>query len=311
MLKVESLTFGYSDNPVLENLNFTVPLGNHFSIIGRSGSGKSTLLKAIYGHFDLGQGTIHWKNTQILGPAYNLVVGYPFMKYVTQEFDLMPFATVEETIGKYLSNFYPEKKKKRVQELMELLEITPWAKTKVSKLSGGQKQRVYIAQSIADLPEIVLMDEPFSHIDNFKKQELRRRIYSYLRKNKVTCLVATHDKEDVLGYTDEIMVIEEGKTIQMDRPETLYAKPKNGLVASFFGEFNIFKASEIDGENDIVVYSHQLTISNKGNFQGEVLNCYFKGTHYLIELHFNNRKILIDHPTEIEKGKKLRFSIPD
>ncbi|WP_455169633.1 ABC transporter ATP-binding protein [Aegicerativicinus sediminis] len=311
MLKVNNLNFGYGEVPILKSIEFQVPEGKHFSIIGRSGSGKSTILKAIFGNFDLKEGSIYWKDTQILGPAFNLVVGYPFMKYVAQEFDLMPYANVEETIGKFLSNFYPDKKKKRVDELMDLIELTPWAKTKVSRLSGGQKQRVYLAQSIANLPEIVLLDEPFSHIDNFKKQELRRRIFSYLKRNNVTCIVATHDKEDILGYTDEIMVIEEGETIQMDKAEKLFSNPKNGLVASFFGEYNLFYPHELDGskESEVILYSHQLRIESEGKFEGEVLNSYYKGTSYLIELLFNKRSILIDHSIPLESGLKVKFNI--
>ena len=78
------------------------------AIIGESGSGKSTLLKILYGEYDLIEGHVFWKDEEILGPKYNLVVGHDFMKYVAQEFDLMPFITVEENIGKFLSNFYPE-----------------------------------------------------------------------------------------------------------------------------------------------------------------------------------------------------------
>src|SRR5690606_7457669 len=94
MLHIKNLSFAYQKTPVLSQLNFTVTQGEHLAVIGESGSGKSTLLKLIYGEFDLNEGGIFWKDQQILGPKFNLVVGYPFMKYVAQEFDLMPYIKV-------------------------------------------------------------------------------------------------------------------------------------------------------------------------------------------------------------------------
>ena len=107
MLRVEKIIFGYNKLIILRGLSFTLKQGDHLSIIGESGSGKSTLLKLIYGEFDLNQGHIFWKNKEILGPKHNLVIGYDFIKYVSQEFDLMPFTSVEENIGTFLSNFFP------------------------------------------------------------------------------------------------------------------------------------------------------------------------------------------------------------
>ena len=107
----------------------------------------------------------------------------------------MPYISVEENIGKFLSNFYPEEKQKRTSELLEVVELTNFANVKVKTLSGGQKQRVALARALAKQPEIILLDEPFSHIDNFKKQSLRRRVFKYLKDKKITCIVATHDKK--------------------------------------------------------------------------------------------------------------------
>ncbi|SFZ90289.1 ABC-type Fe3+/spermidine/putrescine transport systems, ATPase components [Flaviramulus basaltis] len=292
MLKVENLTFSYNKTPVLKDISFKVEQGENLAVIGESGSGKSTLLNLLYGEFDLNKGHVFWKETEILGPKYNLVVGYDFMKYVSQEFDLMPFITVEENIGKHLSNFFPDEKKERTVELLEVVELTEFAKTKVKTLSGGQKQRVALARALAKQPEIVLLDEPFSHIDNFQKQSLRRNVYRYLKDKNITCIVATHDKEDVLGFADRMIVLNNNKIVVNDSPETLYKKPKTGLIASFFGEFNL-----ISGE---IIYAHQLKVVEKSSVKATVIQSYFKGHYYLIEANLDEQKVFFEHDTQLK-----------
>ena len=233
MLQVKNISFGYNKNLVLDTLSFQVEPGEYAAIIGESGSGKSTLLKLLYGEHDLNEGHIFWNNKEVLGPKFNLVVGYDFIKHVTQEFDLMPFISVEENIGKFLSNFFPKEKQERISELLDVVELTAFAKTKVKTLSGGQKQRVALARAIAKRPEIILLDEPFSHIDNFKKQSLRRKFFKYLKEKNITCIVATHDKEDVLGYADKMIVLSNHKIVTNQTPQKLYKHPETSLIASF------------------------------------------------------------------------------
>ena len=302
MLQVKNLTFGYSKATVLKALDFKIEAGENLAIIGESGSGKSTLLKLIYGEYDLKKGQIFWKNEEILGPKYNLVIGYDFMKYVTQEFDLMPFITVEENIGKYLSNFFPEEKQKRTEELIKVVELEAFAKTKVKNLSGGQKQRVAIARALAKEPEILLLDEPFSHIDNFKKQSLRRSVFKYLKDNSIACIVATHDKNDVLGFADDMLVLHKSKIIAKDTPQNLYKNPKLPLVASFFGEFNVIEPYGI-------VYAHQLKIIDQSELNAVVKRSYFNGNSWLIEAEYNAESVFINHNCELQEESLLHLKI--
>lgn len=305
MLKVKNLGFSYTNTKVLNNISLEVKTGENLAIIGESGSGKSTLLKAIYGSFDLPQGTVYWKDTQILGPAHNLVIGYDFMKYVAQEFDLMPFITVSENIGKYLSNFFPEEKSQRTAEILEIIELEDFAKVKVKNLSGGQKQRVALGRAIAAKPEILLLDEPFSHIDNFKKRSLRRNLFGYLKKENISCIVATHDKDDVLGFSDNILVLEKGVIIDQGTPQKMYRSPKTSKIASFFEQHNVIIQSDLlDDENDkhLIVYASQLEVVENSKFKVKVTNSYFRGNLFLVEsLHLHN-KIYFTHPYSIEEG---------
>ena len=292
MLQVNNISFSYQKTEILKNISFTVKAGEQLSIIGESGSGKSTLLKLLYGEFDLNSGRLFWRESEILGPKYNLVVGYDFMKYVAQEFDLMPFTSVAENIGAFLSNFYPEEKQERIKELLEVVELTAFEKVKVKTLSGGQKQRVALARALAKEPEIMLLDEPFSHIDNFKKQSLRRNVFKYLKLKNIACIVATHDKEDVLGFADRMLILNNHEVEEEGTPEDLFENPKTPLIASFFGEFNI-----IDNK---IIYAHQLEIVADSSLKVIVKQTYFKGHYYLIEADLNGELVFFEHKKPLD-----------
>ncbi|MEF3078168.1 ABC transporter ATP-binding protein [Winogradskyella poriferorum] len=303
MLQVKKLSFSYAKDIVLKDINFTVNSGENLAIIGKSGSGKSTLLKLIFGEYDLEQGQIFWKNIEILGPKHNLVIGYDFMKYVSQEFDLMPYTSVKNNIGKHLSRFYPEEKEQRTQALLKIVELEDFATTKVKNLSGGQKQRVAIARALANEPEILLLDEPFSHIDNFKKQTLRRNVFNYLKTKNISCIVATHDKNDVLGFADEILVLNSKKIIAKDKPQELYKNPRLPLIASFFEEFNVIKNK--------IYYAHQLKIVEHSDLKATVKQSYFNGNSWLIEAEHNGTIIYLNNNESINQEEVIYFKISD
>ena len=302
MLTVENLSFKYDKSLVLKKISFSVKKGEHVSIIGESGSGKSTLLKLLYGELDITEGAIFWNGTKILGPKYNLVVGYDFIKYVPQEFDLMPFTSVEENIGKHLSNFFPKEKKNRIKELIDVVELKPFSKTKVKYLSGGQKQRVALARALAKEPEIILLDEPFSHIDNFKKQSLRRNLFNYLKEKNIACIVATHDQNDVLGYADNVIVLEKNGISTLNAPEELYKNPKSPLIASFFGEYNHIEPYGI-------VYAHQLKRIKNSDLKVIVEYSYFNGNNYIIEAKLDANNIYFVYHKAIKKGSKICLKV--
>jgi ABC-type Fe3+/spermidine/putrescine transport system ATPase subunit len=222
------------------------------------------------------------------------------MKYVTQEFDLMPYTSVENNIGKHLSRFYPEEKQKRTNALLRVVELEGFAKTKVKTLSGGQKQRVALARALAKQPEIILLDEPFSHIDNFKKQSLRRSVFRYLKDNNITCIVATHDKNDVLGFADDMIVLDNKQIIAKDKPQNLYKNPEQPLVASFFEEFNVI--------NGKIYYAHELKIVNNSELNAIIKQSYFNGSSWLIEALFNEQSIFFHHNNPLTKGETVYFT---
>lgn len=305
MLQVKSISFSYLKEKTILNASFSLEKGKSLAIIGESGCGKSTLLKLVYGLYDLDEGTIFWNETEVLGPKYNLIPGMDFMKYLAQDFDLMPYITVAENVGKYLSNIDSDKKWNRVKELLEIVEMEDFFDIKAKYLSGGQMQRVAIARVLALEPEILLLDEPFSHIDNFRKNSLRRKLFAYLKEKQITCLVATHDSTDVLSFADEVLVMKNGEIIESGTPKTLYQNPKSKYIASLFGDVNELK---IDGKQKYI-YPHQFGIVDKSEIKVEVLNSYFRGSHYLIEAKLDNEILFFEHASEIKKGLQICLKI--
>lgn len=305
MLAVKNISFSYDNQPNLHSISFGLTKGKNLALIGESGCGKSTLLKLLYGLYDLEEGQIFWNETEVLGPKFHLIPGMPFMKYLAQDFDLMPFITVAENVGKYLSNFFPEEKQSRIAELLEIVEMTQYADVKAKLLSGGQMQRVALARVLALEPEVLLLDEPFSHIDNFRKNSLRRKLFAYLKEQNVTCIVATHDSTDVLAFADEVAIMREGKIIERGIPKFIYENPKDNYVASLFGDVNEI---EISGKLQFV-YPHQLKVSMSSDLKVEVVNSYFRGSHYLIEAKFGNQILFFENVTEIEIGKDVYLEL--
>ena len=305
MLQVTIQEFAYQEKSILKGIDFILNEGEQLAIIGESGCGKSTLLKLIYGLYDCDSGNIFWKNEQILGPKFHLIPGMSFMKYLAQDFDLMPYVTVGENVGKFLSNFYPEAKQKRIDELLELVDMFEYKHTKAKLLSGGQMQRVALAKVLALEPEVLLLDEPFSHIDNFRKNSLRRKLFTYLKQKNITCIVATHDSTDVLSFADEVLILKDGETIAIGKPKEIYNQLNDKYIASLFGDVNefVFKGKQY------LVYPHQLKITNKSDLVVGVLFSYFRGNQYLIEAKFENQTLFFESEKELETGSKVFLTI--
>lgn len=313
MLKVDHISFAYDKRPVLEDISFTVATGEHVAIMGESGCGKSTLLKIVYGLLQLNVGTVHWSNAQVMGPLYNLVPGEPYMKYLSQDFDLMPYTTVKENIGQYLSVFEPEEMERRTMELLKMIEMEDFSKTKVKNLSGGQQQRVALARVLAQEPQILLLDEPFSHIDNFRKNSLRRNLFDYLKKQGITCLTATHDYHDILPFADRVIVLKDQQILADKDTLELYKNPKHIYVASLFGEaneipINIVK-SYADTKRRIIVYAHEFKVSQSSGLEITVKKAYPMGSHFMIKGEYDGHIIYFESATGLDPDAKIFLNI--
>jgi ABC-type Fe3+/spermidine/putrescine transport system ATPase subunit len=304
MLQINHISFAYNKETTIHNIDFSLKKTQSLAIIGESGCGKSTVLKLIYGLYDLDEGIILWNNQEVLGPKYHLIPGMDFMKYLAQDFDLMPFITVAENVGKYLSNIYKDRKDERIAELLEVVEMSEFANVKAKYLSGGQMQRVAIARVLALEPEVLLLDEPFSHIDNFRKNALRRRLFSYFKEKQITTIIATHDSTDVLSFADEVIVMQDGKIIESGTPKMIYNNPKNRYIASLFGDVNEIFAHYFDENQDrnVLLFPHQLKVVEKSKLEVKITSSYFRGNHYLIETTYQDGILFFENDLDIERN---------
>lgn len=305
MLDINNISFAYADKPTLERLSFSIDKGKTLAVIGESGCGKSTLLKLIYGIYDLSQGEISYDNQVIRGPKFKLIPGEDFVKYLAQDFDLMPYITVAENVGQFLSNTNPQKKKARITELLEMVEMESFSNVKAQFLSGGQMQRVAIARVLALEPALLLLDEPFSHIDHFRRNSLSRKLFAYLSEKAITCVFATHDSNDVLSFADEVLVMKDGKIVQEGNPDAVFANPKNKYVGSLFGDVNEIPSRLLGNTSDkgnSLVYPFQLQVTSKSTLKATVKQSYFRGNHYLIEAVYEHGLLYFNHASALPKN---------
>ncbi len=310
MLQVNNIAFSYADNPVLDDISFHLEKGKHLAVMGESGSGKSTLLKAIYGLLHLNQGSLFWEEKQLLGPNFNLIPGEKSMKYVAQDFDLMPFTTVAENIAEHLSAFDQDTHQDRVLELLQIIEMESFAQVKVKNLSGGQQQRVALARALAQQPEVLLLDEPFSSIDQFKKNDLRHKLFPFLKEQGITVVNATHDPNDVLPFADEVLVLRNGRRITLKPTKKLYNRPTAHYVATLFDMVNTIPAPLLleKGSKDkrVLLYPNELQLSETSGVEIYVANNHFKGDHYLIEgVVKGGHPIFFKNPSALEVHSKV------
>ncbi|GER58602.1 ABC transporter ATP-binding protein [Patiriisocius marinus] len=310
MLEVTIDKFSYpnaSEILILENLSFSLKPGEHLAVLGESGCGKSTLLSIIYGLFHLENGEVKWNEIKLLGPTHKLIPGELFMKMVSQDLDIMPYTSVAENIAEHLNRLDKISDNARVDELLEVVELQAFKNTKVAHLSGGQKQRVAIARALAKKPEILLLDEPFSSIDSFLKNKLRRQLFNYLKKSNIVCISATHDSEEALAFADNILLLKNGKEEMYGTPQHLFNSFSTEYQGGFFGEVSVIEPKLLPTSTtlkSLYLLPHQLKISaEKTSLKVEIQESFFKGSHYLIIATINSNTVYFNNPNALVAGE--------
>ncbi len=245
-LVIRKLTKQYNarENPALIDLNLSTEPGELLALVGASGSGKSTLLRLIAGLEQADKGSITISGKEVSGPSQHLPPEKRGVGMVFQDFALFPHLTVRQNIQFGLSGMSVAEQQSRADELLEMIHMTSFAERYPNSLSGGEQQRIALARSLAPSPALLLLDEPFSNLDESLKKELRRDVQRIVARTATTTILVTHDINDALTIADRIAILRNGQLQQLDRPEKMYQQPVNPYVASFFGEINLVAAEK-------------------------------------------------------------------
>ncbi|MDR2205141.1 MAG: ABC transporter ATP-binding protein [Flavobacteriaceae bacterium] len=308
-LEINHLYFSYGTaKPLFRNLNLKVEKGKIIALAGESGCGKSTLLNLIYGLLNWDSGEIIFDGKKLSGAKGNIVPGENEMKLVAQNYDLMPYSTVYDNVGKYISNIDLEKKREKVSELLKVVEMQDYANVLPKNLSGGQQQRVAIARALSVMPKLLLLDEPFSNIDFSRKIKLREKLFNYVEKENLSLIISTHDIPEIMPWLDQIILLQDGKLIQSDSPKETYKNPYNEYVAKLFGEVNVFSDEERTALklSKNFYYPDEILISETG-FKAQVLESRFAGNHYWNKLSFNGKILMMNTGYFISGEVKIIF----
>jgi iron(III) transport system ATP-binding protein len=220
----------------LDHCDLTVPSGSVVTLLGPSGSGKSTMLRMLAGFDTPDAGTIHIRGTQVVGPGLFVPPEHRRVGVVLQDYALFPHMRVDANVGYGLSR-EPDSKR-RVAEILDLVGLTGLGVRFPHELSGGQQQRVALARALAPGPDVIILDEPFSNLDESLRGRVRAEVLGIIRSAGITALFITHDQEEALSISDHVAVLNRGRIVQMASPEALYWDPVDVWVGSFVGDAN-------------------------------------------------------------------------
>ena len=310
----------------VENFSLDVADGELVCLLGPSGSGKSTLLRMV-GGFERptsGEMTIDGEDITHVPPEKR-PTGMVFQSHA-----LWTHMNVFKNLafGLKLRKVAPDEIKRRVEAVLDLVGLNGYGTRHVAKLSGGQQQRVALARSLVLEPKILLLDEPFASLDQHLRERLREEVRDIQQRLKITTLFVTHGQDEALSMADRIVVMRDGKTEQIDRPDVVYREPRTPFVAGFIGTMNLIEGNVANGMFSKAGYSTplpvrdgpailavrpealDLTVASEGS-QGKVHRVTDYGTHGLVDLELNDStrvKAMVSHPDMFRAGQGVTLS---
>jgi sulfate transport system ATP-binding protein len=270
-IDIHGLSKRFGDTVVCDNLHLSIPAGELVALLGPSGSGKTTLLRMIAGLEQPDSGTIQFAGED----ASRRSVGERRVGFVFQHYALFSHMSIFENVAFGLrvrprARRPPEREiRRRVMELLELVQLAWLANHRPAQLSGGQRQRVALARALAVEPQVLLLDEPFGALDARVRKELRRWLRRMHDDLHVTSVFVTHDQEEAMEVADRIVVMNQGRIEQEGAPDAVYDEPASAFVAQFLGEVNIFHGREAQAGQQAFVRPHDVEIL-AGPAQGAV-----------------------------------------
>jgi len=249
ILEMDNIIKNFEDQKVIKNMSLTINKGEFLTLLGPSGCGKTTTLRIIAGFETPTSGSVLLEGNHVENKQPN----ERNVNTVFQNYALFPHMNVFDNIAYALKIRKVNKAeiKKRVLEMLSLVQLDGYEKRKTDQLSGGQKQRVAIGRALINNPKILLLDEPLGALDLKLRKQMQVELKRLQKKLQITFVYVTHDQEEALNMSDRIAVMNEGIIEQLGTPEDIYERPATKFVAGFIGESNLIntKIKKIDEEN--------------------------------------------------------------
>lgn len=244
-VKIEHLKVSLQEQEILDDISFQIEDGEFLSLLGASGCGKSTLLKSIAGLLEVTSGDI--RNGQ--GSLLQIPPEKRGTVIVFQDLRLFPHMTVEKNIAfpMELQKIPKSEQKEIIEKLLAEVQLEGFGKRKIRELSGGQMQRVALARALAADPKVLLLDEPFSGLDEQLRLEMGRMVRRLHKERKITTILVTHDKREALQMSDRIILMKDGRILQCDTPKEIFYHPVTKEVAEYFGKVNYIQGKVKNG----------------------------------------------------------------
>ncbi|MEB3806744.1 MAG: ABC transporter ATP-binding protein [Desulfurococcales archaeon] len=292
----EKITKTYKRVTALREVTLKARRGHITTLLGPSGCGKTTLLKVIAGLEKPTSGKIYFDGEDVTGqPPEKRNIGFVF-----QDLALFPHLNVYENIafGLRIRRYSDAEIKRRVYDTLELVGLDPgeFASRRINELSGGQQQRVALARALVIEPAVLLLDEPFAHLDYKIKQRLLLELKRIQRETATTVIYVTHDQNEAMAVSHEIAVMRDGVILQVGAPEEVYESPRSAFVASFFGEANVLPLG--DGRF-LVVRPERVRVNPERadvEYEGVVEDVIFQGPLLRLEVRVNGKMIKVIMP---------------
>ena len=284
------------DREILSKISLSIHAGEIVGIVGASGGGKSSLLKIIAGLLDPSSGEVLLNGQIVKGPSQKLVPGHEAIQLVNQDFGLDIYHTVLENVQQKILYLPTDVRNVFSDELLDLVELTHLKSQKAISLSGGEQQRLAIARALAVEPDVLLLDEPFAHLDAHLKQKIGNYIQSLSKIRKMTCILVSHEGQDVLEWSKKIYFIEKGEVKRVDTPYNFYNFPSSLYEARFFGQINELKILGVS----VLFRPHQFIKKTKDGIEVIVKSSRFAGIYWIHEAVTSKKeKIVLYAPKQL------------
>jgi len=247
VLELAEVSRRFDREAAVEDISLDVREGELLTLLGPSGCGKTTTLRMIAGLETPSAGTITIDGERVAGAGGTIPPERRDVGLVFQEYALFPHLTVAENVAFGLDEAAADR---RVEELLDLVDLAGYGDRTPEHLSGGERQRVALARSLAPEPDVLLLDEPFSNLDVRLRQEMREEVRAILKEAGVTAVSVTHDQEEALSISDRVAIMHDGRIEQVGRPEEVFGHPESRFVASFLGQASFLPGTVVEGGVD-------------------------------------------------------------